>query len=165
MAKLRLDELFVMKNKHTAESLEPRDHLLDRPAAQNRSKLFPLFFLIGLILPVVSGAWLAIHHIGFPNNPAPVVPYILLPLGLLSAVAGQRLRADRWEGGVMELLHEQFSYVALAYVGWAVKYTLRGRPIQRSPAGLFAVLSGILLVSRLLVKFRAYISAVVRKRH
>ena len=152
-----------MKNKHTAESLEPRDHLLDRPAGQNASKLFPLFFLIGLILPVVSGAWLAIHHIGFPNNPAPVVPYILLPLGLLSAVAGQRICADK--GGVMELLHERFSYAALAYLGWAVKYTLRGRPIQRSPAGLFAVLSGILLVSRLLVKFRVYFSAAVRKRH
>jgi hypothetical protein len=154
-----------MKNKRTAKSLKPRDHLLDRPAAQNASTLLLLFFLIGLILPVVSGASLAIHYIGFPNNPAPVVPYILLPLGLLSAVVGQRLCADRCEGGVMELLHERFTYASLAYLGWAVKYTLRGRPIERSPAGLFTVLSGILLVSRLLVKCRGYFPAVVRKQH
>lgn len=153
-----------MKNKHTAESPEPRVHLLDRPAAPTASKLFPLLFLIGLMLPVVSGGWLAIGYIGFPNSPPPVVPYILLPLGLISAVVGQRLSPDRWEGGAVKVLHIRLAYAALVYLGWAVKYTLAGRPIQRYPAGLFAVISGILLVSRLLIKFRANFSLAVRKR-
>ena len=153
-----------MENRHTAETLEPRAHFLDRPAARSNSKLFRLFLLAGLILPVLSGAFLAIAYIGYPNAPRPVVPYILLPLGLLSAVAGQRLSADRWEGGVIQVLHLRLSYAAIVYLAWTAKYALAGRPIQRYPAGLLAVISGILLVSRLLIKYRANFSVVVRKR-
>lgn len=134
-----------------------------RATTQSSSKLFPLYWLTGLILPVISGGWLAIAYIGFPHNPSPVVPYILLPLGLLSAAAGQRFAPDKWEGGVMEVLHLRLTYAGLAYLGYAGKYTLHGRTIQRYPAGFFAVMSGILLVSRLLIKFWAPISAVVRK--
>ena len=64
----------------------------------------------------------------------------------------------------MEVLHIRLAYAALVYLGWAVKYTLAGRPIQRYPAGLFAVMSGVVLVSRLLMKFRAKFFAAVRKR-
>ena len=119
-----------MKNKHAPEVPESRGSFLDRPEAQSNSKLFPLFYLSGLMLPVISGFLFAIVYIGFfPHARTPVVvPCILLPLGLLSAAAGQRLSPRRWEGGVMEVLHIRLAYAALVYLGWAVKYTLAGRP-------------------------------------
>jgi hypothetical protein len=128
----------------------------------SNSKLLPLFGLAGIILPVLSGGFLAIDYIGYPNAPTPIVPYILLPVGLLSGAVGQRLTAGRWQG-VPEYLHMTLAFVGLAYIGLAVKYAVVGRSIHRYPAGLFLVISSILMISRLLAKHHVRLRAAIHK--
>lgn len=124
------------------------------------SKLVAPFVLGGLILPVLSGAFLAIDYIGYPNAPTPVVPYILLPVGLLLAAVGQRVTAGRWKG-TPEFLHMTLAFTGLAYLVFAVKYAVTGRSIHRYPAGLFVIISGILIISRLLAKHHTRSHAAV----
>ena len=126
------------------------------------SKLLAPFLLGGIILPVLSGGFLAIDYIGYSSAPTPIAPYILLPVGLLSAAIGKRLTDGRWEG-VPEFLHMTLAFVGLAYLGRAMKHAVAGRSIHRYPAGVFAIISGILLVSRMLAKHHARIRAPIPK--
>ena len=125
------------------------------------SKVFAPFVLGGMILSVLSGGFLAIHYIGYPTAPAPIVPYIFLPVGLLFAAVGQRLTAGRWKG-VPEVLHMILAFAGLAYVILAVKYAITGRPIHRYPANLLLI-SGILMISRLVAKHHARLRATNQK--
>ena len=126
------------------------------------SKLLAPFVLGGIILPSLSGGFLAIDYIGYPNAPTPIAPYILLPVGLLLAAVGKRLTDGRW-GGVPEFLHMTLAFVGLAYIGIAVKYAVAGRSIHEYPAGLFLIISGIFLISRLLAKHHARLRAAIQK--
>src|SRR6185437_12283627 len=159
----RLSSSGRAKRNHADDSMERRHDLQGRPVAQS-SKLFPLFLLTGLMLPVISGYVLAIDYIGFPNAPHRVATWvslcILLPLGLLAAAAGQRLVPGRWEGSIIEVLHIRLTYAALAYLSVAVKYIAGGHPLRYHPASLGVLISIILLVSRLLLKFRAKLASV-----
>lgn len=151
-----------MTNQHTAELPDARVSSPNRPAAKSNSKLLAPFVLGGIMLPILSGAFLAIDYIGYPNEPTPIAPYVLLPVGLLLAAGGQRLIAGRWEG-VTEVLHIRLAYAGLVFVGWAAKYAMAGRSIHRYPAGLLAIIAGILLISRLLAKYHVKLCATVRK--
>jgi hypothetical protein len=126
------------------------------------SKLLAPFVLGGIILPVLSGGFLAIDYIGYPNAPTPIAPYILLPVGLLLGAVGKRLTDGRW-GGVPEFLHMTLAFVGLAYLGFAVKYAVAGRSIHQYPAGFFSIVSGIFVISRLLVKHHDRLRAAIQK--
>jgi len=140
----------------------PNQHITELPEARVSSILLAPFVLGGIVLSVLSGAFLAIHYVGYPNAPTPIVPYILLPVGLLLAAIGQRLTTGRWEG-ITEVLHIRLAYAGLLYTGMAMKYAVGGRPIHRYPVGLL-IISVILMISRLLAKRHAKLRSTVRIR-
>ncbi|MGH9513268.1 MAG: hypothetical protein ACRD2U_14135 [Terriglobales bacterium] len=116
-----------------------------------------LYVLIpgGIICTVLSGAILAIHYVGFPNDfSVPVIAYVLLPLGLLLAAAGHRVLKGRWNG-VAAVLHMKLAYAALAFTGVTVKYVLAGKSVRMYPVGVLLVISGLFYVSRLLMRWVA----------
>jgi hypothetical protein len=126
------------------------------------TKLFGPFALVGVILSILSGGFLAIDYIGYPNAPTPIAPYLLLPMGLLFVVIGKRFIDGRWEG-VPEFLHLTLALVGLAYICFAVKYAVAGKSILRYPAGLFLIISAIFVISRLLVKHHARLRIAVQR--
>ena len=52
----------------------------------------------GALLPILSGAFLAIHYVGHPQvqDSVPTLAYVLLPLGLISSALGKRLYEGTW---------------------------------------------------------------------
>ena len=80
------------------------DRASNRAKAKISSKILAPFVLGGLVLPILSGAFLAIDYIEFPNTSTPTVPYIFLLFGLVLTAAGQRLTVGRWER-IGEVLH------------------------------------------------------------
>jgi hypothetical protein len=119
------------------------------------SKLLYVLVPGGIVLPIIAGGALAIHYVGFPGAPNLFVMYALLPLGLLLAADGQRRIAGTWEG-LPEVLHIRLAWAALVYLGWVLKYAAIGRPIHLYPAGIVALISGVCLASRLLMRFMAH---------
>ena len=113
-----------------------------------------LYILIpgGLILPVIAGGALAIHYIGYPNSPNLGVLYASLPVGLLLAAEGHHQLAGTWKG-LAEVLHVRLALAALVYLGWAFKYALAGSAIHLFPAGLMALVSAVVIASRLVLRF------------
>jgi hypothetical protein len=125
-----------------------------RLSHKTNSKL--LYFLVpgGIALPIIASGALAIHYVGFPGAPNLFVMYALLPLGLLLAAEGQHRIAGTWES-VPEVLHIRLAWAALVYLGWVLKYAVVGRPIHLYPAGILALISGVCLASRLLMRVMA----------
>jgi hypothetical protein len=126
------------------------------------TKLFAPFVPIGFVLSIISGGFFAIDYIGYPNAPTPIAPYLLLPTGLLFVVIGKRLTDGRWEG-VPEFLHATLALVGLTYMCFSVKYALAGRSIHRYPAGLYLIISGIFIISRLLAKHHVRLRTAMQR--
>lgn len=97
----------------------------------------------------MSAAFFAIHYIGFPETPAPIIADILLPVGLLLAAIGQRMPRGGWQS-CTEVLHVRLAAASLVYLGWAASYSMKGVTIHWYPAGLIATISAMLVISRLL---------------
>jgi len=126
-----------------------------RLSEKTDSKLLYILVPGGIALPIIAGAALAIHYVGHPSAPNLVVMYALLPLGLLLAAEGERRVTGTWKG-VPEELHVRLAAASLVYLGWVFKYVAVGRPIHLYPAGIIALMSGVCLVSRLLIRFTAH---------
>jgi hypothetical protein len=120
----------------------------------------------GFILVVLPGSFLAIHYIFQPEAPTPISPYFsygLLLLGLQLAAVGHRLTEGRWKG-VAGYLHYALAGAGLVYLGAAAKFSMDGRPVHRYSAGILTVISGALVISRLLARSRSKLYSIVRKR-
>jgi hypothetical protein len=109
----------------------------------------------GLVFPIIASSALAIHYVGYPSAPNLSVIYALLPLGLLLAAEGHHRIAGTWKG-LPEVLHVRLALAGLAYLACAFKYVSVGRPIHLYPAGILALVSGVCLVSRLIMRFMAH---------
>jgi hypothetical protein len=155
-----------MMNNHMAEL---RDAQLGSPhdrAAKSYSAFHAILKIGGFMLVVLPASFLAIHYILQPNAPTPISPlfsYGLLLLGLLLAAVGHRLTEGRWKG-VAGYLHYALAGAGLVYLGAAAEFSMDGRPVHWYPAGILAVISGALVISRLLAKNRSKLYSIVGKR-
>jgi hypothetical protein len=118
---------------------------------------------VGRTLAILFGGFMAARYIGSPNWPNPNAPYFCLPLGILLVMAAVRMSSGNWKG-LSAALFILIAGASVAYLGIAARYALYGYSIQWYPAGIFAVISGAIVISILLAKYRTKLFALTRKR-
>lgn len=126
-----------------------------RPASRAKKNLWRLgcaLMLAGIMLPVISGGFFAIHFLRYPNAPGGSLPLPILLVGLACAGGGKRLMSGWWDGVLTEL-HVALARAGLAFLVFALRYALDGRPFAPYPGGMLTAVSLAAVVSRLAVRF------------
>ena len=156
-----------MTNHHMAELRDAQHGSRHDRALESYSAFHAILKIGGFMIVVLPGSFLAIHYILHPNVPTPIPAYFsygLLLGGLLLAAVGHRLTEGRWKG-VADYLLYALAGAGLVYLGAAAKFSMGGTPIHWYPAGILAVISGALVISRLLTKNCSKLYSIVRKRN
>ena len=115
------------------------------------------------VIVMLGGALLAYDFVGYhaPGHlPHPKISVLLLALGLSIAAVGQVLGAGRNEGirvrgwvGVIDVLHLRIAFAGLAFLYVVVHYAWQGKQIHLYTVGILTIISGFLVVSRVIAKF------------
>jgi hypothetical protein len=122
-----------------------------------------ILVIVSYWLSVISAGLLASDFLGYhaPGHaPHPIVPSLMLILGLAIAAVGQLIGAGRNEGirarswmGVIDVLHIRLTFAAIVFMGCVLRYAMAGKHISLYPVGLLTIVSGFLLASRALTKY------------
>lgn len=118
-----------------------------------------LYVLIsgGIVLPAIAAAYAGIAYCGHPNQThTPAIAFVYLILGLSLYAAGHKINTGKWTGVVMQI-HAMLAIASVAFFLEVMNYWWRaGRPIHMYPAGVLAIVAGIIIISRLLMRFVAH---------
>jgi hypothetical protein len=101
--------------------------------------------ILGRIILMFSLFFLAEYvSFGYPRIPLRCSLFLLVGLGC--AVTAQRLTPDGW-ASVTQLPHQSAALAGVLFIGIVFKYVVTGKQIHLFPAGLFAAISGLMIVS------------------